>query len=78
MFNTFDEHLFVCQSLLKEQRRPPTGGLREALKEKSGGSCRSLFSCCGDHKRAYFDRVRNPESLEVPFLRWKSFPSFTS
>ena len=30
MFNTF-EYVFVCQSLLKE-RRPPTGGLREALK----------------------------------------------
>ena len=37
MFNTFDEHLFVCQSLLKERRRPPTGGLREALKESLGG-----------------------------------------
>ena len=36
MFNTFDEHLFVCQSLLKVQRRPPTGGLREALKESLG------------------------------------------
>ena len=37
MFNTFDEHLFVCQSLLKERRRPPTGGLREAFKESLGG-----------------------------------------
>ena len=37
MFNTFDEHLFVCQSLLKERRRPPTGGLREAVKESLGG-----------------------------------------
>ena len=36
MFNTFDEHLFVCQSLLKEQRRPPTGGLSEALEESLG------------------------------------------
>ena len=27
-----------------------------------GISCRSLFSC-GDHGRAYFDRVRNPEHL---------------
>ena len=36
MFNTFDEHLFVCQSLLKERRRPPTGGLREALEESLG------------------------------------------
>ena len=31
----FDEHLFVCQSLLKERRRPTTGGLR-ALKESLG------------------------------------------
>ena len=37
MFNTLDEHLFVCQSLLKEWRRPPTGGLREAFKESLGG-----------------------------------------
>ena len=37
IFNTFDEHLFVCQSLLKERRRPPTGGLREAFKESLGG-----------------------------------------
>ena len=35
--NTFDEHLFVCQSLLKERRRPPTGGLSEALEESLGG-----------------------------------------
>ena len=33
MYNTLDEHLFVCLSLLKEQRQPPTGGLREAFKE---------------------------------------------
>ena len=33
MFNTLFEHLFVCQSLLKEWRRPPTGGLRVAFKE---------------------------------------------
>ena len=36
MFNIF-EHLFVCQSLLKERRRPPTGGLREAFKESLAG-----------------------------------------
>ena len=36
MFNTLDEHLFVYQSLLKERRRPPTGGLREAFKESLG------------------------------------------
>ena len=36
MFNTLDEYLFVCQSLLKERRRP-TGGLREAFKESLGG-----------------------------------------
>ena len=37
MFNTLSEHLFICQSLLKEQRRPPTGGLREAIKDSLGG-----------------------------------------
>ena len=37
MFNTFQEQLFICQSLLKEQRRPPTGGLIEALEESLGG-----------------------------------------
>ena len=36
MFNTLDD-LFVGHSLLKEQRRPPTGGLREAFKESLGG-----------------------------------------
>ena len=29
--------MFICQSLLKEQRRPPTGALREALEESLGG-----------------------------------------
>ena len=38
MFNMLSEHLFVCQSRLKEWRRPPTGGLREAFKESLGGS----------------------------------------
>ena len=37
MFNTLDEQFFVCQSLLKERRRPHTGGLREALEESLGG-----------------------------------------
>ena len=37
MFNMFGEHLFVCQSLLKERRQPPTGGLREAFEESLGG-----------------------------------------
>ena len=36
MFNTLFEHFSVCQSLLKEWRRPPTGGLSEA-KESLGG-----------------------------------------
>ena len=27
---------FVCQSFLKERRRPPTGGLREALESHWG------------------------------------------
>ena len=37
MFNMLDEHLFVCQSLLKERRRTPTGGLRETFKESLVG-----------------------------------------
>ena len=37
MFNTLFEHLFVSQSFLKEWRRPPTGGLREASEESLGG-----------------------------------------
>ena len=37
MFNTLYEHLLVCRSLLKERRRSPTGGLREALEESFGG-----------------------------------------
>ena len=36
MFSTFEEHLFFCQSLMKEWRRPPTGGLSEALEESLG------------------------------------------
>ena len=32
-----DEHLFLCQSLQKERRQPPTCGLREAFKESLGG-----------------------------------------
>ena len=35
MFN-MSEHLFASQSLLKERRRPPTGGLREACEESLG------------------------------------------
>ena len=37
MFNTFFEHLFASQSLQKERRRPPTGGLRGTFKESLGG-----------------------------------------
>ena len=36
MFNMLDEQLFVCQSLVKERRQPPTGGVREALEESLG------------------------------------------
>ena len=36
MFNTFEEQLFICQSLLKERIRPPTGGLIKALEEPLG------------------------------------------
>ena len=49
-FNTLDEQLFVCQSLLKEWRRPPTGGLLEALKKSLGGGIHALFPCCGVEK----------------------------
>ena len=45
-----DEQLFVCQSLLKERRRPPTGGLFEALKESLGRGIHALFPCCGVKK----------------------------
>ena len=37
IFNTLSEHSFIFQSLLKEWRRPPTGGLREAFEESLGG-----------------------------------------
>ena len=37
MFNTFSEHLFASQSLLKERRRLPTGGLREVFEESFEG-----------------------------------------
>ena len=37
MFYTFEEELFICQSLLKEWRRPTTGELIEALEESLGG-----------------------------------------
>ena len=36
MFNRLDEQLFACQTLLKEQRQPSTGGLMEALEESLG------------------------------------------
>ena len=37
MFNTLFEHLFVFQSLLKEESQSPTGGLREAFKDSFTG-----------------------------------------
>ena len=37
MFHMLFEHFSVCQSLLTEQRRPPTGGLSEAKKSLGGG-----------------------------------------
>ena len=39
--NTLSEHLFIFQSLLKERRRPLTGGLREAFEESLGGGVSS-------------------------------------
>ena len=47
MFNTLDEQLFVCQSLLKERRWPPTGGLMEALEESLERCFHAPFPCCG-------------------------------
>ena len=44
MFNTFEEKLFICQYLLKEQRRPPTGGQIEALEESLGGGVSTTSS----------------------------------
>ena len=49
-FNTLDEQLFICQSLLKERSRPPTGGLLEALKESLGRGTHALFPSCGVEK----------------------------
>ena len=44
MFNMLDEQLFACQSLLKERRRPPTGGLIEAMEESLGRGVSTPFS----------------------------------
>ena len=44
MFNTLDEQLFACQSLLKEWRQPGTGGLIEALEESLGRGVSMPFS----------------------------------
>ena len=52
MFNMLFEHLFVCQSLLKEQT-PPTGGLREAFKESLGGGVFTTSSPCVRSKMTY-------------------------
>ena len=38
---------FVCQSFLKERRRPPTGGLREALEESLGKGFHALIPWSG-------------------------------
>ena len=50
MFNTLYKHLFASQSLLKERRRLPTGGLRQAFKESLGrvgnGVENDLWSLC--------------------------------
>ena len=60
MFNTFEEHLFICQSLLKERRRPPTGGLSEALEESLGGGVSTPLSPMVGSKTT-------PEASEVWF-----------
>ena len=60
MFNTFDEQLFVCQSLLKERRRSPTGGLRETVEESLGRGVSMPPSAIMDSKMA-------PRASEVWF-----------
>ena len=55
------EHLLVCQSLLKEQRRPPTGGLREALEESLGeGVSMPLFPGVGLKTTSGASAIRFP------------------
>ena len=56
MFNMFD--LFVCQSLLKEWRRPPTGELSEGLEESLGG---------GVSTPPYYGVEKTPGASEVWF-----------
>ena len=63
MFNTFGEHLFVCQSLLKERRQPPTGGLSEALEESLGrGVSMPSFPIMGSKTTPGASEVRFPPS----------------
>ena len=69
MFNTLDEHLFVCHSLLKERRRPPPGGLREALKESLGGGVSTPSSpIVGSKMTLGASEVRFPPSEENDWL----------
>ena len=62
MFNMLFEHLFVCQSLLKEWRRPLTGGLLEAFKESLGGEVFTPPSPCVRSKM----RPLEPLLLDFP------------
>ena len=64
MFNTFDEHLFACQSLLKEQMPPPTGGVRRALKESLGEGLPRPHPLLWGRKQPL-----EPLKLGSPFLR---------
>ena len=68
MFNMFEEHLFVCQSFLKERRRPPTGGLREALRSywREGGGGGGGFSC--PHPLEWVEKTLEPLQLDFPLL----------
>ena len=52
MFNTLDEQLYACQSLLKERRRPPTGGLMEAMEESFGRGVSTLLPLLWGRKTA--------------------------
>ena len=50
---------FACQSHLKGRRRPPTGGLREALRSRLGG-----VSC--SRPLEWIEKTLEPRLLDFP------------
>ena len=54
---------FVCQSYLKERRRPPTGGLSEAGGVIGGGGGEG-FSC--PHPLEWVEKTLEPQLLDFP------------